>query len=127
MLKVPVIAAAQINREVDKGGNGKRPTNADLKDTAALENAATLIWMLYRPTYYGITEDSDGRVYADNYADIEITKGRRYGKGRFECSFDHIKGFYPASDLPPAMAAPTTGYNAAPPAGNRLNDEDIPF
>jgi len=121
MLKVPVIAAAQINREVDKGGNGKRPTNADLKDTAALENAATLIWMLYRPTYYGITEDAEGRVYADDYADIEITKGRRYGKGRFECSFDHIKGFYPAPDFQEPQ--PVSG----PPPRNQMNEEDIPF
>jgi DnaB-like helicase C terminal domain len=120
MLKTPVMAMAQLLRTVDNAINGKRPTNADLKDTAALENAATVIKMLYRPGYYGITEDGEGRVYDDLYADIEITKGRRYGKSRTECSFDHIRGFYPAEDQP--FPLPQT-----PPPRNTMNEEDIPF
>lgn len=124
MLKVPVMAMAQLNREVDKQANGKRPTNADLKDTAALENAATLVLMLYRPSYYNITEDGEGNVYGENYADIEITKGRRNSKARVECSFDYVKGFYPyveqdeTQQPPPAFAAPPR---------NTMNEDEMPF
>lgn len=121
MLKVPVMAMAQLNREVDKSANGKRPTNADLKDTAALENAATMIWMLYRPSYYDITEDGEGRVYAENYADIEITKGRRYGKSRVECCFDAVKGFYPYEESD-NIPTPT-----GPPPRNAMPEDEIPF
>jgi len=125
MLRTPIMAMAQLLRDVDRSGD-KRPKNADLKDTAALENAATIIAMLYRPEYYEIYEDELGNKYPPDYAEVLITKGRDSGLGNIKCRFNHIKGFYSEfsnteiTGSPPAQAFPAY-------APTSRNDEDVPF
>lgn len=65
-IKLPVIALAQLNREVEKRGataQAKRPTPADLKGSGNLEQDADMIVMPFREDFYdkespraGITE-----------------------------------------------------------------------
>ena len=51
MLKVPILALCQLNRE-NVGRGDKRPTMADLRDSGAIEQDAGGIILLHRPDYY---------------------------------------------------------------------------
>ncbi|MCG8053849.1 MAG: AAA family ATPase [Candidatus Thiodiazotropha endolucinida] len=50
-LSIPVVAAAQVKREVETR-NDKRPTLSDLKDSGSIEQEADLVISLYRDQYY---------------------------------------------------------------------------
>lgn len=52
-LGVPVVAMAQINREVDKqGAEDRRPQLSHIKQSGAIAEDARLVILLYRPEYY---------------------------------------------------------------------------
>jgi replicative DNA helicase len=50
-LDIPVIAAAQLNRQVE-GRTDSRPKLSDLRDSGSLEQDADIVTTLYRPDYY---------------------------------------------------------------------------
>jgi len=58
---ITTLAASQLNRAVESRGGSKRPTMADLRSSGAFEQDADNILFLYRPGYYGIDEDEEGR------------------------------------------------------------------
>jgi replicative DNA helicase len=51
-LDVPVVALAQINREVERQGEDKRPQLSHIKQSGAIAEDARLVVLLYRPEYY---------------------------------------------------------------------------
>jgi len=59
-LDIPVILACQLNREVEYRKD-KRPTLHDLRQSGAIEQAARIVWFVYRRGYYhqGCDEDPD--------------------------------------------------------------------
>lgn len=50
-LEIPVVAVAQLNRDVEKRG-GQRPGLADLRESGAIENDADVVMLLFREDYY---------------------------------------------------------------------------
>lgn len=68
-LKVPVVALAQLSRQVEQRAN-KRPQLSDLRDSGSLEQDADLVMFLYRDEYYNL--DSPKK----RIADVIVAKNR---------------------------------------------------
>src|SRR5690606_8564081 len=68
-LDVPVIALAQLNREVEKRPGG-RPRLADLRESGSLEQDADSVWLMWRPELYLKDDAAKGKV------EIHVAKNR---------------------------------------------------
>lgn len=88
-LNVPVIALSQLSRAVESRGGAKRPMLSDLRESGAIEQDADMVIFLYRPEYYGITQDEDGLdcrglgeiiVAKNRHGSLETVKVRFIGK-----------------------------------------------
>lgn len=74
-LNIPVIALAQLSRAVETRGGDKRPQLSDLRESGAIEQDADSVQFVYRPEYYGLTEDEEGMSTLGR-ADLIIAKNR---------------------------------------------------
>lgn len=72
-LNVPVIALAQLNRQVSQreGGMGK-PILSDIKESGAIEQDADIVMFLHRPDPMGLSENPESKEYAE----IIVAKNR---------------------------------------------------
>ncbi len=76
-LNIPVIALAQLSRAVENRPN-KRPQLSDLKESGDIEQDADVVSFLYRPEYYGETQNDDGQSL-EGITEL-ITKKNRHGE-----------------------------------------------
>lgn len=104
--KVSAIVFAQLSRETDK--QSKIPDRSDFSDSAAIENAADNLIVLYRPEYHkistilnpetGVEEDSRNKML------VRVLKGRDYGIGDFliRCDIKYFRfwDYYHNFDTP---------------------------
>lgn len=74
-LDVPVIALSQLSRAVETRGGDKRPQLSDLRESGSIEQDADMVMFLYRPEYYGITEDENG-MPTNGTGEVIIAKHR---------------------------------------------------
>jgi len=75
-LNIPVLALSQLSRAVEsRPGASKRPMLSDLRESGSIEQDADMVLFLYRPEYYGMTEDEEGRSTA-GVGEVIIAKNR---------------------------------------------------
>ncbi|TAH19332.1 MAG: replicative DNA helicase [Cytophagales bacterium] len=85
-LDVPVIALSQLSRAVETRGGDKKPQLSDLRESGAIEQDADMVIFLYRPEYYGITEDAEGNP-TQGMGEIIISKHRNGSLGSVNLKF----------------------------------------
>lgn len=94
-LGIPIVVLSQLNRDLEKRPD-KRPINADLRDTGAIEQDADIILFTYRDVVY----DPDTRE--KNIAEIICTKNRDgelfVSKVIFEGQYSRFRNLPAAND-----------------------------
>jgi len=84
-LNITIIALSQLNRGVGNRNNSK-PTLSDLRESGEIEQAADVVMLIYRPEYYGIEFNDNGKE-SKGTANIIFAKGRNIGVGEVTLSF----------------------------------------
>ncbi|MGG7665078.1 replicative DNA helicase [Dyadobacter sp. BHUBP1] len=134
-LDVPVIALSQLSRAVETRGGEKRPQLSDLRESGSIEQDADMVIFLYRPEYYGITEDEAGNSVA-GVGEVILAKNRAGSLDTIQLRFigkytkfaDLDSGFTPAPfsiDRPIQTSNPISSFESqakptAPPMGGTL-------
>ncbi|HAS47240.1 MAG TPA: hypothetical protein DCS93_42555 [Microscillaceae bacterium] len=59
-LEIPIIASSQLSRNMFARDENMRPLLHSLRDSGSIEDFADIVMFLYRPEYYGLTEDANG-------------------------------------------------------------------
>lgn len=95
-LMVPVLALAQLNREVESREN-KRPAISDLRDSGAIEEAADIVALLYSEGYYNTDFEMPYVLEAN------VAKNRNGERG--QCLWRLEGAFSRITDLEPGPAA----------------------
>jgi replicative DNA helicase len=85
-LEIPVVALAQVNRDVEKRAD-KRPNMGDLADSSEIEKEADAVLTLYREAVYfdkgGVNERN--QPVRPHVAEINVEKNRHGPCGYVEC------------------------------------------
>lgn len=131
-LNIPIIALSQLSRAVEIRGGAKRPQLSDLRDSGSIEQDADIVSFIYRPEYYSITEDENGRSLK-GIAEIIIEKHRNGPTGTIEVRFE--EQFARFTDLksaqfpgtPPVQNAVPDWKPSAGITANRNIDQEPPF
>lgn len=127
-LNVPVIALSQLSRAVETRGGDKRPQLSDLRESGSIEQDADMVVFLYRPEYYGITEDEQGNPTKSS-GEVIIAKHRNgsldsvqlkfIGKFTKFCDLDYDES-YGAS---PSFSTDPAGLKSIT-LGSKINQKD---
>lgn len=114
-LNVPVIALSQLSRAVEtRPGAQKKPMLSDLRESGSIEQDADMVLFLYRPEYYGLTEDEEGRSTI-GIGEVIIAKHRNGETGTVPLRF--VGKFVKFADLEEDFSAPTSFSSPDPFAG----------
>ena len=82
-LKIPVIALAQLSRNVT-GRDDSRPVLSDLRESGSIEQDADLVMFLHRPDYY---RQNDDNYEETHITELLISKHRHGPVGKIELYF----------------------------------------
>lgn len=116
-LNVPVIALSQLSRAVETRGGDKRPQLSDLRESGSIEQDADMVMFLYRPEYYGMTQDENG-MPLNGIGEVIIAKNRHGKLENVQLKF--IGKFTKFEDLDSAMNPDNYG-NKFPTGGGSSN------
>jgi replicative DNA helicase len=82
-LSIPILAAAQLNRQSEQRGD-KRPQLSDLRDSGQLEQDAAVVLFPYRPAMFEAQPDTPPQY---EEAEIAVAKNRFGPTGMVRCAF----------------------------------------
>ncbi len=74
-LDLPIIVLSQLSKAIEARGGEKRPQLSDLRESVPDEHHADMVLFLYRPEYYGITEDEMGNSVV-GIGEVSVAKNR---------------------------------------------------
>ncbi|MEO9477783.1 MAG: replicative DNA helicase [Cyclobacteriaceae bacterium] len=136
-LNVPVIALSQLSRAVETRGGDKRPQLSDLRESGSIEQDADMVMFLYRPEYYGMTQDENG-MPLNGVGEVIIAKHRNGQLENVQLKF--IGKFTKFEDLDNSMIDSNYGNSfpksdsansdftiTLPSKANKNDDEEMPF
>ncbi|OXA95539.1 replicative DNA helicase [Flavobacterium hercynium] len=145
-LKIPIVAVAQLSRDIEYRNSHRRPILNDLRGSGTIEEIADIVSFIYRPEYYKIEEwDDDDAFPTAGQAELIVAKHRNgtlenirfkfdQNRGKFD-SLDEFSGGF--DDLPSKKNKddnPFSSKNLPSPNeafGSNLNDDDddsdVPF
>ncbi|MEI7584803.1 replicative DNA helicase [Runella sp.] len=109
-LNVPVIALSQLSRAVETRGGDKRPQLSDLRESGSIEQDADMVAFLYRPEYYGFTQDEAGNS-VQGIGEVIMAKNRSGSLDTIQLRF--IGKYTKFTDL--------DGYYSSNPSGGGSN------
>lgn len=127
-LDIPVLALSQLSRSVESRPGSKKPILSDLRESGAIEQDADMVVFIYRPEYYGLTEDTN-KESLQGLAVINIAKHRNGKLGDVNLRFvgKYAKFEDPQGDfdkLMPADLSPNTSFEAPTRTlPSKMNDE----
>ena len=83
-LKIPIIALAQLNRNlmVRQGTKNGRPVLSDLKDSGSIEQDADMVLFIHRPALLGLSDQPE------DFAELIIAKNRSGEMGEINLKFN---------------------------------------
>ena len=134
-LNIPIIALSQLSRAVESRGGNKKPQLSDLRESGAIEQDADMVIFIYRPEYYGLTEDENNQP-TSNVAEIIVAKNRNGATKNVNLRFvGHLTKFTDMEDfdfVDETIKTPNPNIALDPDRitrRSRMNDmdEDVPF
>lgn len=125
-LEIPVLALSQLSRSVETRPGSKKPILSDLRESGAIEQDADMVIFIYRPEYYGLTEDEE-KNNTQGLAVINIAKHRNGKLGDVNLKFvaqyarfDDMANF----DDKPGDLTPNQGFDVQTRiVSSKMNDE----
>ena len=98
-LNIPIIALAQLSRDVEKRGGDKKPQLSDLRESGSIEQDADMVGFIWRPDYYKLNDA--GFETELNMGEIIIAKHRNGPTGEAKVRYiPHLAKFENWDDNP---------------------------
>ena len=129
-LNVPVMALSQLSRAVETRTGHKRPMLSDLRESGAIEQDADIVMFLYRPSYYGFTEDEEGNS-VEGVTELIIAKHRNGKIDTVKLKFiDHLAKFvnidYNEMAFTGTSMQPSNEFGGGYTVSSKMNDDSNP-
>ncbi|MFH0895365.1 MAG: replicative DNA helicase [Bacteroidota bacterium] len=128
-LEIPIIALSQLSRAVEtRAGSSRRPILSDLRESGAIEQDADIVAFIYRPEYYKINADEQGKS-TEGLAELILAKHRNGALKDIPLRFiERFAKFENADPADLALYSSGSADNYSEPQtktfGSKMNDKD---
>lgn len=126
-LSIPIIALAQLNRDIEKRqqgeANSRQPQLSDLRESGAIEQDADIVCFLHRPEVYNILTFPEDNTSTKGMAVFIIAKNRNGEIGDFRLSFRGEYAKFTSTDAPSIIQNTIIGGSPIPP----MSSDEMPF